>query len=114
MGEMRTGSQNMGAMESFSGQRVMSAIHATKRPPKDLPSDLLDELPVLELDPSGLPLGAVLGTAVVTDFHRTELIVPSSTRRELAFGDYTSGSRAWRLDDVVMLPEAKVEDGVQC
>lgn len=77
-------------MESFSGQRV------------------------LKEQESGLPLGAVLGTAVVTDFHRTELIVPSLTRREIAFGDYTSGSWAWRLDDVVMLPEAKVEDGVQC
>jgi hypothetical protein len=46
--------------DSLIGERI--SINAAKRPPKDLPH----ELAALDLDPLGLPLGAVLGTAVVT------------------------------------------------
>jgi activating signal cointegrator 1 len=97
--------------DSLIGERI--AIHAAKRPPKDLPRDLLHELTTLKLVPSGLPLGAVLGTGVVTDFHQTELLAPSLTRREIAFGDYAAGRWAWRLDDVKMLPEPEPARGRQ-
>jgi len=88
--------------DSLIGVRI--AIHAAQRPAHDLPSDLIHELAGLDLDPLGLPLGAVIGTAVVIDFHQTELIAPGLTRRELAFGEYSSGRWAWRLDDVTMFP----------
>ena len=78
--------------DSLIGQRI--AIHAAKRPPKDLPYDLLRELAALDIDLLSLPLGAVLGTAVVIDVHQTELNAPKLTRRELAFGDYAS--ERWR------------------
>ncbi len=71
------------------GERI--AIHAAKRPPRNLPRDLIDELATLELAPSGLPLGAVLGNAVVSGFHHTELISSQLTWREIAFGDYSVG-----------------------
>lgn len=91
------------------GERI--AIHAAKRPPKDLPRDLLHELEELTLDPLHLPLGAILGTAVVSDVHQTEVIAPSLTRRELAFGDYAVGRWAWRLAYVEMLPVPQPTQG---
>lgn len=96
---------------SLIGQRI--AIHAAKRPPKDLPYDLSHELAKLDLDPLGLPLGAVLGTAVVANFQQTELIASSLIQSELAFGDYAVGRWAWRLDDVEMLPEPQQTQGMQ-
>ena len=97
--------------DSLIEQRI--AIHAAKRPPKDLSRDLLHELAALDLDPLGLPLGAVLGNAVVADFHQTELIAPDLARRELAFGDYAVGRWAWRLVDVEMWPEPQPTRGSQ-
>jgi hypothetical protein len=97
--------------DGLIGERI--AIHAAKRPPKDLPRVLLHELEELKLDPSDLPLGAVLGTAAVIDFHQTELIAPHLTRRELAFGDYAIGRWAWRLNDVERLPDSLPARGKQ-
>ncbi len=88
-------------MASLIGERI--AIHAAKRSPQHLARELVAELAKLGLDPLHLPLGAILGTAVVTEFQRTELIAPNLTRCELAFGDYAFGRWAWRLDNVVML-----------
>ena len=98
-------------MASLIGERI--AIHAAKRSPQDLPRELVAELAKLGLDPLHLPLGAILGTAVVTAFHRTELIASNLTRCELAFGDYAFGRWAWRLDDVVMLSVSESVRGRQ-
>ena len=85
------------------GERL--AIHAALRTPSDLANELMDELAKLAIDPVHLPLGAVLGTGVVTAYHRTEVIAPSLPSPELAFGNYAPGRWAWRIDDIEMLPE---------
>ena len=97
--------------DNLIGERI--AIHAAMRPTKDLPRALVQELVAFGLDPLDLPLGAVLGTAVVIDFHQTEVIAPSLTRREIAFGDYAAGRWAWRFDDVELLPKPEPARGRQ-
>ena len=89
--------------DGLIGERI--AIHAAKRPAEDMNSKLLNELAALELEPAFLPLGAVVGTGVTTDFCRTELIAPDLPASELAFGDYSPGRWAWRIEDVEALPE---------
>ena len=81
------------------------AIHAAKRPSKDLDSELIDELAKLALNPAHLPLGAVIGTGVITAFYRAETIAPSLSRPELVFGDYSPGRWAWRIEHVEALPQ---------
>ena len=90
-------------MDGLIGERI--AIHAAKRPSKDLDYELINELAKLALDPAHLPLGAVVGSGVITALFRTEAIAPNLPRPELVFGDYSPGRWAWRIEDVEALPE---------
>ena len=90
-------------LDGLIGERI--AIHAAKRPSEGLDSELIDELAKLALNPAHLPLGVVVGGGVITGFYRTEAIAPSLPRPELVFGDYSPGRWAWRIEDVVALPE---------
>lgn len=58
--------------------------------------------------PALLPRGAIVAVASLTVVHRTEDVRHSlgpDHERELAFGDFGDGRYAWRLDDVVALPQ---------
>ena len=90
-------------MDGLIGERI--AIHAAKRPCKDLDAELINEIAKLSLNPAHLPLGAVVGAGVITAFYRTEAIAPSLPRPELVFGDYSPGRWAWRIEEVEALLE---------
>ena len=98
-------------MDGLIGERI--AIHAAKRPPEDLDSELLVELATLALNPATLPLGSVVGVGVVTGFYRAEDIAPNLSPPEVVFGDYSPGRWAWRIEDVEALPEPVPARGKQ-
>lgn len=50
-----------------------------------------------------VPLGSVVAVAQLTAIHRVELVIPSILDR--AFGDWTPGRCAWRLEDIILLDE---------
>ena len=55
--------------------------------------------------PGRLCLGAIVAVATVTDCQRTEEVAATLSGLERHLGDYTWGRFAWRLSDIVALPE---------
>lgn len=85
------------------------AIHAAKRMERDQVT-LLTTRPFRQVLhaagislPSELPVGAFLATCRLVDCVRTEAIVDQLSEQERAFGDYSPGRYAWKLDDLVPL-----------
>lgn len=79
-------------------------IHAAKKPfnsadyQPSLARHLLDcEDERLQL--SELTYGCALGMVELTAIYRTELLRPKISAREIAFGDYSDGRFAWRLEN---------------
>lgn len=56
-------------------------------------------------DVDQLPLGALLCTLVIDDCRRIGISLEGLSPTEYVFGDYSVGRYAWRLRDVVALPE---------
>ena len=98
-------------MDGLIGERI--AIHAAKRPSEDLDSELINEINKLSFNPAHLPLGAVVGTGVITAFYRTEVIAPNLPLPELVFGDFSPGRWAWRIEEIEALPEPVPARGKQ-
>lgn len=99
------------------GRRI--AIHAAKK--KDL-----DSLGLCLTEPfrtclveagltivGDLPFGAVLGTAVITRAEKTHEIRDVISEQERAFGDYSYGRFAWRLDQIEKFDEPIPVNGAQ-
>lgn len=52
-----------------------------------------------------IPLRSVVAIAELVDIQPTETVSPAITSMEQAFGDYTPGRYAWKLDNVIALPQ---------
>lgn len=97
------------------------AIHASKAMPKEarrLAFDepfysalhavgLVDRLPEMPnvMGFERLPLGAVVGLALLVECFPTRLLAAKVSAGERAFGDWTEGRWYWRLDRPMMLKE---------
>lgn len=100
------------------------AIHAGKNKKDGLP--LIDVIPEFKkvlcicepgdylavalcpaCNPKLIPLGAFICTCVLTD------CIPAHKVKPDAFGDYTTGRWAWKLEDVLMLPAPVPAKGQQ-
>lgn len=88
--------------------RGLIAIHASKEFP-DSARMLLHENPfsgVLHCLPGDLPLGAIVGTVDLVDCQvMTGDEYIQMTRKEIAFGDWSEGRYAWKLENPKLLPE---------
>lgn len=62
---------------------------------------------------SQIPLGAYLCIVDLVDVVPTESIVNSLPEQERAFGDYSPGRFAWKLENVRVLPESVPARGYQ-
>jgi hypothetical protein len=51
-----------------------------------------------------LPLGAIIGVAMITRIERTESIRDRLSDEELAFGNYGDARYAFKLDEPLLLP----------
>jgi hypothetical protein len=96
----------------YTTYRKVVAIHAGLHVPQYARTFALNEaaagvLPSIDT----LPLGAVVALAVVGDCVPTESLEPTALERR--YGDYTPGRWAWRLEDIVPLPEPVPARGYQ-
>ena len=60
-----------------------------------------------------MPLGVCLCVVELVDVVHTEVIAPSLSQQELAFGDYTPGRYAWKLEVVRVFDEPIPARGYQ-
>lgn len=99
------------------------AIHASKNWPRKIEAIRYTEPFFSVLDKAGyiftgqFPTGAVIATCNLVDIYEIGLdflkrkttgqvtYIPLPTEDELAFGDYTPGRFAWKLEDVKILKE---------
>lgn len=56
-------------------------------------------------EPGKLPLGCAIGIAELTAIYHTEDVMPCISDRELAFGDWSPGRAAWKLENVQRFPK---------
>ncbi len=126
VGSKRLETRSWAPPQSVLGKRI--AIQAAKGFPKECRRLVYQDpfTDALILAPEDLPLGAVIATAVVRTFWRTdggihrvdeicrlanslwaEMAKPyeCDPKLEGAFGDYSSGRFAWLLDDVEQFKE---------
>ncbi len=97
------------------GHRI--AIHAgSGRPPASMITDELDALCRDAFGPEwrrSIPYGAVLGTCRVSGHWRTDRFPGDVDHDDLVSGIWTPGRWAWRLDDVLTLPDPVPASGAQ-
>lgn len=83
-------------------------IHAAKKRDREVLSALENLRPVMVRMPSPMKpmvFGAALCVVRLVDCIPTEIIRESLTPQERAFGNYTSGRFAWRLENVRVFPQ---------
>ena len=84
----------------WAGSRGVTAIHAAKKRfhPADYGPDLVQQLRDDGIDFKQLAYGCVVCIVDFTRFHRTEVIRASLSKRELAYGNYEVGRKAWESE----------------
>jgi hypothetical protein len=60
-----------------------------------------------------LPLGGILAVVKIVEIVRTETIVKTLSKKEIAFGNYASGRYAWKLELVKTLEKPIPMNGAQ-
>ena len=60
-----------------------------------------------------MPLGGIVAVVKIVDIVRTESVVHSLSKQEIAFGNYASGRYAWRLELVKCLEKPIPMNGSQ-
>lgn len=60
-----------------------------------------------------LPLGGIIGVVKLLDIVRTESVVHSLSKKEIAFGNYAAGRFCWRLELVKCLEKPIPMNGSQ-
>lgn len=81
------------------------AIHAAKGVPIEAKMFAAEEHALGRLQVTGLPIGAVIAMARLTDCVPTEEIRDQLCGLERRYGDYAFGRWAWVLKDIEPLPE---------
>lgn len=98
--------------------RGLLAIHASKRMDvvqKEfcLQDPFFSALQEANYKVGKLPLGGIVAVVKVVDIVRTEAVVHSLSKQEIAFGNYASGRFAWRLELVKHLEKPIPMNGSQ-
>jgi hypothetical protein len=97
------------------GHRI--ALHAgVGKPPASMVTEDLEELCTRSFGADWrrtLTFGAVLGTCTVSGHWRTEAFPGEIAKDDLVSGIWTPGRWAWRLDDLLPLPEPVPASGAQ-
>lgn len=100
------------------GKRIL--IHAAKQKfnPREYEGfDLYDQLVIdglYELWLNGkMPFGALIGTAILERWERSETLREKISRKELTYGNYMDGRFGWRMVDPVAFPDPIPYRGAQ-
>jgi hypothetical protein len=84
----------------WAGSRGVTAVHAAKKKfnPADYGPAFIEQLKVDGVDLKALAYGCVVCIVDFTRFYRTEVIRARLDRRELCYGNYADGRKAWESE----------------
>ncbi len=92
--------------------RGIVAIHAAKAMPQ-WAMEFAQTERALGIIPNRLPLGCILGTAVLIDCQPTQIVAPTLTPIQRLWGNYSYGRWAWLWADIKPFDEPIVARGAQ-